>query len=417
MQTRRDALKTLGLAAGGFGLATPPLYAAAAIPKRFVFIVKSNGLRPYGIMPEGHEEIGIHGADKMLDVGLEQERLNACMARLEPLKEHVNIIQGLSSRVTGGNHDFGFGALGGYKSQRRPLAATVDGMLSTLGESPFPFVGFDMAPGKLISYPIISAVDTDRNLPYFASPTQAYLTLFGSVSNSDDVQKQIRLEQFLLNYVARDIQRTKGRMPPSGQDKLDMYRQGYEALIQRHERMSGLTGLKTFAPTYTDQYKSPVETDIFTCQMELATAALQAGLTRVVTLHADTLGLRYTGLKQEFNVHAIGHMEDSGRTGSGEVVGSEDEGRHLGARMRHQIRDFHFEQIAKMAKRLAAIPEGDGTMLDNTVIVYLSDGAEGHHSRCWEWPMVVLGNIDSKLKTGRFVDYPAYGHPGHRTTA
>jgi hypothetical protein len=55
--------------------------------------------------------------------------------------------------------------------------------------------------------------------------------------------------------------------------------------------------------------------------------------------------------------------------------------------------------------------------MDNTVILYLSDGAEAHHSRCWEWPMVVIGNIDRKLKTGRYVDYPGYGNKGHRTTA
>ncbi len=38
-------------------------------------------------------------------------------------------------------------------------------------------------------------------------------------------------------------------------------------------------------------------------------------------------------------------------------------------------------------------------MLDNTLIVYLSDGAESHHSRCWEWPMVVLATwaANSKL--------------------
>ena len=56
-------------------------------------------------------------------------------------------------------------------------------------------------------------------------------------------------------------------------------------------------------------------------------------------------------------------------------------------------------------------------MLDNTVIVYLSDAAEGHHSRCWEWPMVVIGDAGGKLKSGRYVDYPGYGHLGHRTTA
>ena len=53
------------------------------------------------------------------------------------------------------------------------------------------------------------------------------------------------------------------------------------------------------------------------------------------------------------------------------------------------------------AKKLESIPEGNGTMPDNTVIVYLSDGAEGHHSRTWEWPFVMLGNAGGKLKAGR----------------
>ena len=82
------------------------------------------------------------------------------------------------------------------------------------------------------------------------------------------------------------------------------------------------------------------------------------------------------------------------------------------------IRRFHFDLIARLAKKLESVPEGDGTMLDNTVIVYVSDGAEGHHSRCWEWPMVVLGNAGGKLKTGRYVDYPGYGQLGasHEST-
>jgi hypothetical protein len=81
------------------------------------------------------------------------------------------------------------------------------------------------------------------------------------------------------------------------------------------------------------------------------------------------------------------------------------------------IRRFHFDQIAKLCKRLESIPEGNGTMLDNTVIVYLSDGAEGHHSRCWEWPFVVIGDAGGRLKSNRYIDYPAYGYLGHRTAA
>jgi hypothetical protein len=56
-----------------------------------------------------------------------------------------------------------------------------------------------------------------------------------------------------------------------------------------------------------------------------------------------------------------------------------------------KIRRFHFDLIARLMKKLEAVPEGNGTMLDRTVVVYLSDAAEGHHSRCWEWPFVVVG--------------------------
>jgi hypothetical protein len=44
----------------------------------------------------------------------------------------------------------------------------------------------------------------------------------------------------------------------------------------------------------------------------------------------------------------------------------------------------------------------------------LSDAAEAHHSRCWEWPFVMIGNLGGKLKAGQYVEYPAYGKAGHR---
>ena len=78
------------------------------------------------------------------------------------------------------------------------------------------------------------------------------------------------------------------------------------------------------------------------------------------------------------------------------------------------IRRFHFDLIAGLVKKLEAVPEGDGTMMDNTVILYLSCAAEGHHSRCWEWPFVVLGNAGGQLKSGRYIEYPYWGNDGHR---
>ena len=69
-----------------------------------------------------------------------------------------------------------------------------------------------------------------------------------------------------------------------------------------------------------------------------------------------------------------------------------------------------------LAARLKAVPEGNGTMLDNTMIVYLSDTADAHQSFRREWPFVVVGGKNLKLKTaGRYLRYPTYGNKGHKT--
>jgi hypothetical protein len=76
------------------------------------------------------------------------------------------------------------------------------------------------------------------------------------------------------------------------------------------------------------------------------------------------------------------------------------------------------EQIARFAAKLRAVPEAGGTMLDNTCIIYLSDAAEAHHSRCWDWPMLVIGDLGGRLKTrGRFLCFPKYAAKRHKTTA
>ena len=80
------------------------------------------------------------------------------------------------------------------------------------------------------------------------------------------------------------------------------------------------------------------------------------------------------------------------------------------------IRQFHAARVADLAKRLAAIPEGNGTMLDSTLIIWMSDSAEEHHGQGMQWPLVLVGNLGGKLKTaGRYLQFPKYNTPGHRT--
>ncbi len=172
--------------------------------------------------------------------------------------------------------------------------------------------------------------------------------------------------------------------------------------------------LRRNAPTVDDRFKSEVEIARLRAHFALAGAALTSGLTQVVTIRTDSLDLRLTGLGLGAKtIHHIGHMVAERRGGGGEDF--EDGTNEFGARSK--IMQFHMEEVAKMARKLQAIPEGDGTMLDNTLIVYLSDSADRHHGSYFAWPMLVIGNIDGKLRTGRYLQYPGYRNRGHRTIA
>ena len=130
---------------------------------------------------------------------------------------------------------------------------------------------------------------------------------------------------------------------------------------------------------------------------DIAIASLLSGLTNVVTLRFDLLG--------STSYEGIGGLH--GGVGHGQVKNILD--------ARRTICNFQFRQIAKIAQALKAIPEGDGTMADNTVIVYFSDHGDRHHSPFYLWPMTVLGDAGRLFKTGRYIQFPGHKLRGNQT--
>ncbi|MEM7395063.1 MAG: hypothetical protein AAF492_22255, partial [Verrucomicrobiota bacterium] len=54
------------------------------------------------------------------------------------------------------------------------------------------------------------------------------------------------------------------------------------------------------------------------------------------------------------------------------------------------------------------------TMLDNTMIVYLSCAGGKHHGGNRDWPVVLVGGMGNRIKTGQYIEYPTYANRGHR---
>jgi hypothetical protein len=209
--------------------------------------------------------------------------------------------------------------------------------------------------------------------------------------------------------MADDVRRVQQRLDGGEREKLGHYLEAFEGLRDRQSRLAAMSEtLRRGGPPVTDKFKSTVEADRFDAMFDIGAAALICGLTNVLTLASGCgdpyFSVRWTGLGIPLDKHSIGHGKGlDSRTAEDLTV---------------KIRRFHMEQIVRLARKLEAVPEGSGTMLDNTCIIYLSDSAESHHSRCWDWPMLVLGDLGGRLKTrGRFLGFPKYAAKGHRTTA
>ena len=411
MKTRRSFLRTTT----GSLLLAPLLAqlkaqaAGAARPPRFVFLVEGNGLPPGQITP-----LGIKRGNKspnMVSQSLVDLELPPSLQPIKPYQDRLTVVNGLSGKIAGGGHSNDFGALGchncgsGVGNSGTPQGETIDVALGKKLGGIFTQVGLGISDRE--SHNIIyncSAWGKSQPLPTICHPTTAYGHLFGSVAGGDSLAK-FNAKTNLLDYLAEDVRRLEREVPASERDKLEAHLAGYEDMRNRQSRLGEIEDtLRATAPEVTDKFASTVECDRLDAHFDIGAAALIGGLTNVLTIASGVgnphFSVKFTGLGIEVGKHAIGHgagWEDMSQTETME-----------------KIRRFHFQLLADLMAKLDKVPEGDGTMLDHTVVVYLSDAAEAHHSRCWEWPFVLLPGKRTGLVGGRYLDFPYWGHDGHR---
>jgi hypothetical protein len=421
--SRRQFLQSASLASGSV-LLQPMLQRMALeaagveqskMPQRFVFVVKSSGIIPEKLEPPTLQST-IADKTKAVNVSLADHSLPETLQPLQPFQKKLAIIQGLSGKMCRPGHSSWFGAMGVYKTGGEHhsgviLRATADAELARLFPSPFTHVGLALR-GKVMGketegtlYPGITALGPGRELPFQASPDIAYQQLFGSAVASDE-KAQIRyaLKSNLLDFMVQDIRKLNRDLPGTEREKLGHYLSAFEELQVRRGHLASMSQqIRESAPEFSDRFTSQRPTIRQQAHIDLTAAALIAGITNVVTLRLDNISTTYDDLGlSERTVHGIGHKEVCNGK-------SAEQARDI-------IRLHHMKLLADLARQLDAVPEADGTLLDNTAIIYLSDSGNEHHGNLTQWPMLVLGGCGNRLNAvGRYVQFPDYGQPGHQT--
>ena len=423
---RRDFLKASSLGAGSLLLTqfVNQLHAAPKTrPARVLFFVQGNGVYPRDIQPQGIERLKT--PSKLEDRSLDGHAMSLAMEPLAPWAKKMTMIHGLSGRIARGSHNMGFAALGCWPMKKKAYGETIDAALARILGGIYPHIGLGVSNKSMSMTYNLTSVARGKALPTLLNPVQAHERFFAAGA-AGDARKNFDVNTNLLDFLADDVKRLQKQLDGYEREKLGRYLDAFESMSQRQGQLAAMARqIAAAAPKIDPKTGQIVETklgptgvfDRLEAQFENAAGAMIAGLTNVVTVSGgagpDRIGLSCmaselgkNGADGYIGAHAIGHGNYQHFAG---ISGPE---------CHALIRRTCLEQLAKFIRRLESVPEGDGTMMDNTLIVYLSDSAEGHHPVCQEWPFILIGDLGGRLKLGnRYMRYPWYGNNGHRTIA
>ena len=464
MFTRRQFLSALSLGAGAplFMPLMRYLWARedAPVARRVVFVVEGNGLEPVNLLSKATETwferthnntlgnarvftnaYSFESPQTVLSSQLGSARSLSALAK-EGLEDKSAVVFGLSSKIAKSeSHSFKYGALGCMRSPGAPAGETIDHALATLasvrgvpveqggrGVSPFDaFRGGIHASTTAQASAGLCAYGLGRPAPLLLDQHTAYATLFSSFVEGAP-KRQFTSRNRMLDYARRTTERSLATFASSSPEraKLEQY---LASIVEMEDRQRILS-----SPIWTKRYEPLLDPDDtlwrdrpgfdtskpmerLGLHFDMATAALLGGLTNVCVLGSGFGGgfdityksFSIPGLDDVHNRHSLCHSAYAPSLG-----GNTTDNPY--AEYLRQISARHVDMIARMAKRLDQTPEPDGTtMLENTLIVYMSDNGEKHHGSSEEWPMLLVGGQNMGFKTdGRTVLYPQEGKPGNR---
>lgn len=391
--SRRRWLGGVSLAAGSFLLPLGDrLFAEEArnAPKRVVFVIEGNGW--YGATPT------VEG-DRIT-------ALSSSMASLEPYLDQMSIASGLL-HLDGGEHSHRYAALNGLrnvggKESGGPAAATIDQEIAAVVGNATPSRSLQYAGNESLTMDSsILATGRLERLPAIGDPDSALRSTFGLAFADGESLDQISYRRAMLDSIREDLGRMRSRLGAGPErEKLQGALHQVELFGQRMDYMGSnaaeLVACRDQVPGFNvpaDLQPNSVESRSIRF-FDLAAQSIICGLTSVLTMYfaaGPSHGVAYSGLGFTVSKHGLGHG------GVDPVMGRQD-----------VIHDFYAKLVAGLCDRLSAVPEGDGTMLDNTLIVWFNENGTAHHFKQGTHPFlgVLIGGRNFGLKQGgRFYDY------------
>jgi hypothetical protein len=412
--SRRTMLKGLGvamalpmldaMAPGTFGTQALAAAGNAKTPTRMAFVFAPNGVNYDHWLPTGNGK---------------RYELSPTLKPLESVREHVNIMTGLTldkARANGdgpGDHARSSATfLTGAQARKTSgndirIGVSIDQFAAQqVGDKtrlPSLEIGLERGrsagrcdSGYSCAYVSnVSWADEDSPVPKITGPLDVFERLFGKVDFDNleaEAAKQDRLRRraSILDYVMQDTQRLERKLGKSDRNKIDEFQTSIREIERRVQMAKSSDDIVApdFDPPTEEPTKLSERIDLMYDMMRLA---FQTDVTRISTFMLGNGGSnkRFEELDILDGHHTLSHHRNN-------------------AEMVEKIRKidrYYAEGFAKFVQKMADTPDGDGTLLDHSMILFGSGICDGNRHNHENLPIVMAGRANGSISTGRLMNY------------
>ena len=365
--------------------------AASGGAKRLVIFFSPNGVVHSHWRPTGG------GADFTFPAG----------SILEPLAPHqadLIVMDGLNF-FQADNHEGGMAAMLTCKGGAASVGAgaSIDQYVATELASPTKFrsleFGVQTSPWGGSNQTRMCYAGPGQFVTPDDDPSSVYTRMFGDLMGGDEEVAKLRARrQRVVDLLVDETKALRARVGSEERPKLDAH---IEALASVEQGLQA--GGSCDAPVAPGTTNPLIDTSIpavTKAQIDLAVTGLACGLTNVATIQ-----LSHTVSPSVFSWldgvaeghHALSHIDDSNAAGVAQFAACER---------------WSAEQFAYLIEQLKALPEpdGEGTMLDNSVVLWAKEMGDSRAHVCTDVPFVLAGSACGYFKTGQYLSFAGEPH-------
>ena len=241
-------------------------------------------------------------------------------------------------------------------------------------------------PGGATSY-----TGLNRSLPLEGNPRKVFNTMFGPGDSNADRVARLKATDSLLDYVLESTSSLNRKLGAADRalvsDYLDSVRE-VEGRVSKLMAKADSLGKLPDAPRGTpDDF-----TELVDVQFEMVALAFQTGQTRVASLRMikEASMRTFPSINVDEAFHPLSHHSNDPAKQDRLAV----------------IQNYHTKVFARFIERMAKTQDGDGTLLDHSMVMYGSNMSDSNRHNHDPLPIAILGRAHGNIKGGQHIRYP-----------